>query len=231
MGFLKGLGNFAGEVVGGVLGGTVRVVGEVTGSKFIKEIGDGVENATKFAGKTAGDLASGAWDVTAGIVTQNEQKMSEGLGDIGGAVSSTAKGIGHMVVNVVENGTDVVKGIANDDSERLKNGAKGLIYTAAVGVIAVGIVDLADGPDAAHASEGGEIAEPAPGPNVQLEDSTANEATAASEPGVHHVEPHYVEGYYRADGTYVEGYYRDGADGNGYDRSNPDGNPNNNLKP
>jgi hypothetical protein len=51
MGFLKGLGNFAGEVVGGVLGGTVRIVGDITGSNFIKEIGDGVENATKFAGK------------------------------------------------------------------------------------------------------------------------------------------------------------------------------------
>ncbi|TKD70765.1 hypothetical protein [Pseudalkalibacillus hwajinpoensis] len=56
---------------------------------------------------------------------------------------------------------------------------------------------------------------------------------------LHFVEPHYVDGYFRSDGTYVEGYYRDG-DGNptidrpiehggGYVRSNPDGNPFNNL--
>lgn len=56
----------------------------------------------------------------------------------------------------------------------------------------------------------------------------------------HFVKPHYVDGYFRSDGTYVEGYYRDG-DGNpaidrpaelggGYIRSNPDGNPFNNLK-
>lgn len=57
--------------------------------------------------------------------------------------------------------------------------------------------------------------------------------------GTHFVEPHWVESYYRDDGTYVEGYWRDG-DGNpstnltanqggGYVRSNPDGNPFNNL--
>ncbi|WP_422122401.1 hypothetical protein DHX103_11380 [Planococcus sp. X10-3] len=56
----------------------------------------------------------------------------------------------------------------------------------------------------------------------------------------HFVEPHYVEPYIRADGTLVEGYYRDGdgntsvnrtADqGGGYIRSNPDGDPFNNLK-
>lgn len=56
----------------------------------------------------------------------------------------------------------------------------------------------------------------------------------------HFVQPHYVDPYIRTDGTLVEGYYRDG-DGNpdidtpvnqggGYMRSNPDGNPFNNLK-
>ena len=56
----------------------------------------------------------------------------------------------------------------------------------------------------------------------------------------HFVNPHYVDGYFRADGTYVKGFYRDG-DGNpainrtaemggGYIRSNPDGNPFNNLE-
>ncbi|WP_238392665.1 hypothetical protein [Paenibacillus antri] len=214
MSFLKGLGNFAGEVVGGVLGGTVRVVGEIAGSNFIKEIGDGVEHATKFAGKTAGELASGTWDVAAGIVTQNERIMEDGFSDIGGAVSSTAKGVGHMVVNVVENGASVVKGISDNNTDLLKTGAKGLIYTAAVGAIAVGIIDVADGADAAHA-----------------EGTALTEAPVETEPGVHHVEPHYVEGYYREDGTYVEGYYRDGVDGDGYVRTNPDGDPNNNLKP
>ncbi|WP_338778790.1 hypothetical protein [Metabacillus sp. FJAT-52054] len=57
---------------------------------------------------------------------------------------------------------------------------------------------------------------------------------------LHFVSPHHVDGYSRSDGTYVKGYFRDG-DGNtavdhtldlggGYNRSNPDGSPFNNLK-
>lgn len=55
----------------------------------------------------------------------------------------------------------------------------------------------------------------------------------------HQVKSHFVEGYFRNDGTYVEGYYRDGdgntainhsvEQGGGYLRSNPDENPLNNL--
>lgn len=65
-------------------------------------------------------------------------------------------------------------------------------------------------------------------------DSTAIQSSM-EDPGVHTVEAHFVEGYYREDGTYVEGYWRDG-DGNpnldsttSYVRSNPDGNPLNNI--
>jgi hypothetical protein len=45
--------------------------------------------------------------------------------------------------------------------------------------------------------------------------------------GVHHVNPHEVSGYTKSDGTQVDSYHRGGEDG--YDRSNPDGNPFNNL--
>lgn len=57
---------------------------------------------------------------------------------------------------------------------------------------------------------------------------------------IHFVNPHHVDGYFRNDGTYVNGYFRDGdgntaidhpaEQGGGYIRSNPDGNPFNNLK-
>jgi tryptophan-rich sensory protein len=61
-----------------------------------------------------------------------------------------------------------------------------------------------------------------------------------SESSTTFVDPHYVSGYEREDGTYVDGYWRDGdgdtsinrtvEEGGGYWRSNPDGNPHNNLK-
>jgi hypothetical protein len=62
----------------------------------------------------------------------------------------------------------------------------------------------------------------------------------SSESSTTFVDPHFVNGYEREDGTYVDGYWRDGdgdtsinrtiEKGGGYWRSNPDGNPHNNLK-
>lgn len=57
-----------------------------------------------------------------------------------------------------------------------------------------------------------------------------NDVYATDDPGVHHVEPHYVQGYERVDGTEVNGYMRDGVDGTGYLRSNPNGITSDNLK-
>lgn len=55
----------------------------------------------------------------------------------------------------------------------------------------------------------------------------------------HFVNPHYVKGYIKQDGTYVDGYFRDGdgdtninrtiEQGGGYMRGNPDGIKENNL--
>ena len=48
-------------------GGIIKGVGEVTGSDFIKEVGDGVKHSTEFAGKRLGSLAEGAWNVGSGL--------------------------------------------------------------------------------------------------------------------------------------------------------------------
>ncbi|USG67436.1 hypothetical protein NDK47_09230 [Brevibacillus ruminantium] len=153
MGLLKDLGMKAGEVTGLVLGGSVRVVGEltetVTGSKsagrFIKEIGNGVEHATKFTGKTAGEIASGTWDMAAGVLTQDQQQFEDGCHDVGEAVTTTVNGVGRTFCHVVENGANVVNGLKDHDEELMQKGAKGLVYAAAIGAIAVGVVDMLGG--------------------------------------------------------------------------------------
>jgi DNase/tRNase domain of colicin-like bacteriocin len=152
MDFLKKTGKFAGTLTGKVLGGSVRIVGELANSKYIKEIGDSVERATTQTGELLGQTASGLYDVGAGLITKDESKRDEGLGDIGGAVKTTAIGIGHGVVHVVASGKDVYQGLKDGDNERLKQGAKNLGKVAAVGVIAIGVIDLVDGVDAAAAS-------------------------------------------------------------------------------
>ena len=147
MRLLKGIGNAAGELTGLVLGGTVRVVGELTGSNFVKEIGDGVEKTSRFAGRTVGDLASGTWDTAAGLLAREQARRKEGMQDLGAADNATVKGTGQVLTGMAENAGNVAKGIAGKDKELLKHGVKGLVYTAAVGAIAVGVVDVLDGPD------------------------------------------------------------------------------------
>lgn len=134
-------------MVGSIVGGTVNVIGELTGSEFIEEIGDGIKKASSFAGEKLGEAASGTWDVAAGIITQDEDQLNAGLSDMGRAVGDTAKAAGHTICLVVENGANVVGGIADGDTSRLKDGAKGLVKFGVVGALSFGVIDLIDGAD------------------------------------------------------------------------------------
>ncbi|MBO0588414.1 hypothetical protein [Sporosarcina sp. E16_8] len=189
MGFLKGLGSFVGEVAGGIVGGTVNVIGELTGSEFIEEIGDGIKKASSFAGEKLGEAASGTWDVAAGIITQDEQQLNAGLGDMGKAVGDTAKAAVHTIFNVAENGVNVVGGIVDGDTSRLKDGAKGLVKFSVVTGLAFGMIDLIDGADGESQTIGSDHSA-----SVTTDaglSTTASEVTLVDNPNSHHVEPHW----------------------------------------
>ncbi|WP_127538922.1 hypothetical protein [Paenibacillus illinoisensis] len=157
MSFLKGLGQFAGEVTGKVLGGSVRVVGEIAGSPFIKEVGNGVEKATINTGKTVGQLASGTYDLASGAIRKDDAAVEAGLADLGDAVTNTAKGVAVSAKYVYNGGKDVVVGIKEEDMDRVKLGAKHLLAAAAVTTLAVGVIDAVDGADGMDTAS---IAEP-----------------------------------------------------------------------
>ncbi|WP_339167133.1 hypothetical protein MKX75_23860 [Paenibacillus sp. FSL R5-0341] len=145
MSFLKGMGQLAGEFTGKVLGGSVRVVGELAGSPFIKEIGNGVEKATINTGKTVGQLASGTYDLASGAIRKDDTAIDAGLADIGGAVTNTAKGVAISAKYVYKGGKDVVVGLKEEDKDRVKLGAKNLLAAASVTTLAVGVIDAVDG--------------------------------------------------------------------------------------
>lgn len=157
MSFLKGLGQFAGEVTGKVIGGSVRVVGEIAGSPFIKEVGNGVEKATINTGKTVGQLASGTYDLASGAIRKDDAAVEAGLADLGDAVTNTAKGVALSAKYVYNGGKDVVVGMKEEDMDRVKLGAKHLLAAAAVTTLAVGVIDAVDGADGMDTAS---IAEP-----------------------------------------------------------------------
>ncbi|SDX49548.1 hypothetical protein [Paenibacillus sp. CF384] len=152
MDLLKGIGKLAGDVTGRVIGGTVRVAGELVHSDYIKEIGNDVERVTSKTGELAGQAASGVWDVGAGLVTADKQRAQTGLNDLGDAATTTVRGAGQGIQYVVESGIEVVAGIKDNDKELIKGGVKKLGKAAAITVLAVGVIDLADGPDGTGSS-------------------------------------------------------------------------------
>jgi len=147
MDFLKKAGHYAGKMTGLAIGGSVRVVGELAGSPFIKEIGDSVEKVTAKTGDTLGTAASGMWDTGAGLIAADSARRDNGLADLGGAARSVVRGTVQGAEYVYRNGKDAVDGIRDKDSEQVKGAAKNLVKAAAIGALAVGVIDIADGPD------------------------------------------------------------------------------------
>ncbi|MBB6177314.1 hypothetical protein HNQ82_002147 [Anoxybacillus tengchongensis] len=276
MGFFRGLGRFAGKATGTVIGGAVNVVGELTGSEWVKEVGNGVKKASEFTGDTFGQVLDGVWDTAAGIANKDEKKIEKGLEHIGESVSRTVKGVYYTAKHTYENGKEVYEGIRDNDENKLKNGLAEIAKTAAVGMLAVGVVDIIDGADYAGSIEGdiksmdmdddtlhqtvnhvgtaennvGNLGKidfvgkedwiESNGDWMSKEDEneTYLEEVEEESTGIHHIRPHWVDGYWR-EGQWIEGYWRDGdgntgvnlteEQGGGYIRTNPDGNPGNNL--
>jgi hypothetical protein len=215
MGFLKAIGTGLGAGIGAVFGGGAYLVGEITGSKIMKEIGEGTFQASMKAGETLGTAAGGVYDIVAGTITSDHSQVNQGLNDVGSAISETATGIKNGVENIIENGAKVVEGIKEDNFELVKEGGANLVKTAAVATLAVGVADYT-----------GVIGDD--GVSDVAADSVDGVTTTVENPNMHHVEPHWVNGYERADGTYVEGYWRDGDgdtsvnNGTGWMQHNPD---------
>lgn len=144
MGFLKELGQGAGWLVGGVTGGLIKSVGEVTGSKFIQEVGDGVKNSTEFVGKQLGNVAEGVWNVGSGLVTKDDHKIDQGFDDLGEGVTKTAKAVGQGITSTVQNVGNVAGGLMDGDEVRWKQGLRVVGKTVAVGALGVSILDIVD---------------------------------------------------------------------------------------
>ncbi|APH04969.1 hypothetical protein [Bacillus weihaiensis] len=243
MGFLRDVGKFAGKATGTVIGGAVNVVGDVTGSKFIQDVGDGVKKASEFAGDTVGQVADGAWNTASGLIQEDKHKKDQGINDVAESIGRTAKGVYQTAKATYNSGKSTYEGYREGDDNKVRQGLRDIGKTVAVGAIAVGVVDLIDGADdsdtvtdhqhmAGGGTDGETNAEHHPSHELQAEEPSTH-------PGTHHVEPHYVDGHWR-DGVWIDGYWRDGdgdtsinlseEEGGGYFRADADENSTTHLK-
>ncbi|MFJ7831099.1 hypothetical protein ACIQXU_12815 [Peribacillus sp. NPDC097284] len=220
MGFLKSAGEGAGWLVGGVTGGIIKGVGELTGSKFIQEVGDGVKNSTEFTGKQLGNVAEGVWNLGSGLVSKDDGKVDQGFKDLGDGVGNTAKAVGQGIKATVGNVGDVAGGLRDGDETRWKEGLRNVGKTVAVGALGVSILDMADVIDV-NGNEGG-----LDGSDLALENGSDGSYIIEENHQEHGVEPHWrtLENGERIwiDGDGDSSINQSVEEGGGWNQSNPD---------
>ena len=242
MGFLKNLGSIVGKVAGGTVGGGIEIAGILVDSNFVQEVGQGVYQSTVVSTETLGSLADGAITAVYGIVTEDEKRIKEGFSEAGNAVKTTVNGVGRTIAYTANGVGEVCNGVANNDLKMAGQGVRKVAKIVAISTLAVGITELLDMGDAIIADteilgesiiSDAEIFSDTVIADAEILSDTEilYENASESVADTHYVEPHWVNGYERADGTYVEGYWRDGdgstsvnltsEEGGGYLRSNP----------
>jgi hypothetical protein len=139
---IKKAGIITGAVLGGIVGGTVSVIGKVSKKKFVDELGESIIDSSILTGELYGGLASGATEVISGKIKKDQKKVDEGIEDIkesGGAI------VGNIIINtknVIDNSGEVVSGIKHKDGRKILRGVKSLAKYAAVSTITVGSMKI-----------------------------------------------------------------------------------------
>jgi hypothetical protein len=142
MDLMKKAGIIAGATVGGVIGGTLSVVGKVAKVKIIDDIGSSIVDSTIYTGSIVGDIASGTTDLVAGKVTKNQEKVQDGVGTLKEGGSKVVDNFVNNFKLVVGNSGEILEGVKTRDLEKVSHGTKTLAKVVAVGAMTVGAIKI-----------------------------------------------------------------------------------------
>lgn len=146
MDILKKAGIMGGAVIGGVVGGTFSVVGEISKVKILDEIGASIIDSSITTGAIAGDLASGTTDIVVGKLAKNPKRIYRGKKDLKCGGGKIINNFCENLKLTIDNGGEIIKGVKAADKERTLTGVKTFAKMAAVGFITTGAVKVsADG--------------------------------------------------------------------------------------
>lgn len=145
MGFMRSLGTITGKLVGGAIGGTVSLVGDIVGSDFISDIGKGACAVTAHTGEVLGSFGDGALGCVAGIITQDTSKIKEGAWAMADTTADYIVDMGKGIVNTVKLGADGITAIYNGDVDQAVEVGKTFVKIAAVSALSFSVLDAVDG--------------------------------------------------------------------------------------
>lgn len=159
MGVFRSVGKGIGTVGGGVLGGSVRLIGKAVGTKYqdagkwIEDVGDATQKASVIALDNAGQFVDGAVKGTYGLIKDDAYYKQTGLSDLKDSNGRTIKGIGSTITYTAANAGETFRGFSQGDKEQAINGLKNLGKVVAVSSLAIGVLDVIDGADGVEAAE------------------------------------------------------------------------------
>lgn len=142
MNTIKKLSILGGAAVGGVVGGSLSMIGKLSGVKIIDDIGSSIVSSTIYTGSIAGDLLSGAVDTTVGKLKKDDERLNSGVSDL---KSGGKKVVGNFLGNfnlVATNGREMVSGALRRDKVRVVKSARNLAKIATIGMLTVGAIKL-----------------------------------------------------------------------------------------
>lgn len=142
MNHIKKAGIITGAVIGGVVGGSISLLGKVSKKKFIDELGESVVDSTILTGGIAGNIASGATNVIVGNIKKSHSKVEEGKKDLQSAGNQIVQNFVNNIKTVVENSGEIMEGVKERDRKKVVRGTKTLVKVAAVGAITVGAIKI-----------------------------------------------------------------------------------------
>lgn len=142
MGKIKKTGVCAGIVVGGLIGGTVSMIGKMADKNIIDQLGENIMDSTILTGEIVGEMASGATHVVAGTVKKEPQKVKKGKKELETAGGLVVENVITNVKNVAEQSGEILEGVKAKDKQRVAKGLRTLVKMAAVGILTVGAIKV-----------------------------------------------------------------------------------------
>lgn len=139
---IKKISIIAGGTVGGIIGGTLSLVGKLSKSKLLDSLGENIIDSALYTGEIAGNFISGTADVAVGSVKKDEKKLESGRQDL-------KLGSKKIIDNYIESfkliggsGAEIANGVLRRDKVRIIKGGKRLFKILAIGALTVGAIKI-----------------------------------------------------------------------------------------
>ncbi len=131
-----------GAITGGVLGGSIELVGKMTKVEFLNELGEGIVDSALLTSEIVGGAISGTADMISGGIAKDQGKLSEGTKELSEAGKQVVRNAVTNIKLMAENSGEVIKGIKHKDKTRTVAAIKTLAKMATIGAVTVGAIIL-----------------------------------------------------------------------------------------